>query len=74
MLSEVDVLDAQTQALVQAESGAVHQCGQQARLAVEVRQNGAHLVAGEHDGHVGWHAGAHHALQLAYLAAEHLTV
>jgi len=43
-LSEVDVLDAQTQALVQAESGAVHQCSQQARLAVEVRQDGAHLV------------------------------
>lgn len=42
---EVDVLDAQVTALEQAHAGAAEQDGHQVRHAIDLRQDGTHLVA-----------------------------
>ncbi len=57
--AEVDVLHAEAQALHQAHARAVEKRGDEARAAVEPREDGPHLFTGEDDGQAFGAFGAH---------------
>ena len=50
MPPEINVLHAEAGAFEEAQAGAIHEDGHEARSAVELTDDRPHLIAGEHDG------------------------
>ena len=74
VLVEIDVFDAQAKTLADTQPRAVHQCRRQPGLAVELREDGTHFVAGEHDGHPAGYSGANDVAEVADLVVEDVAV